>query len=195
MSYYYNYFIGIKDAENRIKPYAPYNIKGQFYSVLEKSRSFASDLHNLFYEVKPDQITDELRKEFEYEDWNGEKRIDVKWLPLNELPRGDYIKRGYFLIDDIRRYEEGESSFDLFYDWLTPDIYARMLQNSQFVNDKNDDEDIHDISEYSYYAYVDHESIEYESYIIREFINTFDPWETGLKLPKGSELVVLETEG
>ena len=89
MSYYYQYYIGYEDVSTGlIYPYGPYNCQGKLKPVVEKSRSFASDLHNEFVPISINHISDELRKEFEYEDWHGNKQINVKHIPFENLPNG-----------------------------------------------------------------------------------------------------------
>ena len=127
MSYYYQYYIGY-EKDGKIYPYGPYTCEGKLKPVIERSRNFASDLHNSFYMVSDSQISDELRKEFEYEDWNGEKRIEVKYCPISNMPSLDYIKRGYFLIDDVQAWEQGGDD-SLFDSMITPQVYAEKMRN------------------------------------------------------------------
>ena len=68
MSYYYSYYAGYK-YDGKIYPLGPFNCFGKLRAIVEKSRSFASDLHNDFYDVPDDAASDELRERFEYEDW------------------------------------------------------------------------------------------------------------------------------
>ena len=126
MSYYYNYYVGYK-KDGKIYPLGPYNCRGQLRSVMTNSRSFASNLYNEFYSVPDNMISDELRQKFENEDWNGNKTTKVKYLPVNELPRGSYIKSGYFLISDVQEYEKTGDTSELFYDTVSPTIYAAKL--------------------------------------------------------------------
>ena len=73
MSYYYNYYVGYK-KDGKIYPWGPYNANGKLEPMVSRSRSFASDLHEEFYAVSDKEVSEELRKEFEYEDWNKVKR-------------------------------------------------------------------------------------------------------------------------
>lgn len=61
MSYYYNYYLGYK-KDGKFYPMAPYDRKGKLESILWKSRSFASDLHEDFRIIKNEDISDELYK-------------------------------------------------------------------------------------------------------------------------------------
>ena len=207
MSYYYNYCIGYMH-DGKIYPLGPYDCNGKLCDVISKSRSFASDLHEDFMIVSEEQISDELRKEFEYEDWNGNKVVNVKYLPLSDLPVGSYIKSGYFLISDVQQYEKyGKDPYDeLFYDCLTPTVYAAKLLNDLAANknvknteepvsdeDEEDTERPHPATDYMFFAYPDYGSKEYECEVIRtaaDYLGDFNS-----SLPKGYKLVVLETEG
>ena len=77
MSYYYTYYLGY-EREGKIYPLGPYDCFGKLRDVVNRSRSFASDLHERFWPVKEEEISDELRKEFEYTDWEGKKTVEYK---------------------------------------------------------------------------------------------------------------------
>ena len=199
MSYYYNYYVGYK-SEGKVYPLGPYNSFGELKDAISKSRSFASNLHEEFYPVKEEDVSYELRKEFEYENWNGDKVLEVKMLPINELPTGSYIKKGYFLIDDVQQYEASEYRyFDGFYDYISPAVYASMAQNEmQFGKPERRQDDYDEwyypksASDYMYYAFPDYESKEYEAEIIRSVAHMMGE---EVNLPKGAVLLALETEG
>ena len=198
MSYYYNYYIGYQ-KDGKIYPLGPYNCFGKLKTVISRSRSFASDLHNLFYHMKEEAISDELRKEFEYPDWKGNPCIDVKFLPMKELPSGSCIKRGYFLMEDVKEYESNEDAWDIFYDHLSPEVYAAKLQNELAMGkptpeyDEEGEEIVnHSAADYMYYAYQDYNCQEYEAECIRLVADMLSEYED---IPEGAELVVLETEG
>lgn len=202
MSYYYNYTIGY-ELEGKIYPLGPYTSFGKLRDVVSRSRSFASDLYELFYPIPDEKVSDELRKQFEYTNWNNETVMqDVKYLYLDNLPQGRPIKSGYFLITDVQMYEEGVSPFDgeLFYEHLTPTTYAaRCVSEAKFGPPKPQKDcegfeiPVHPASDYMFYAYLDTSSEEYEAQLIRDAadILTNDGWD----LPKGARCVILETEG
>lgn len=198
MSYYYSYYLGYKH-EGKIFPLGPYNAFGKLHSVVTRSRGFASDLHESFYDVGEDLVSDELRKEFEYTDWNGEKRVDLRYLPLKELPSGSFIKTGYFLIDDVKRYEEYHGTDGIFFEHLSPTVYAAMAQHeAQFgkPGPKKDDFDEeyqpYSASDYMFYAYPDYHSKEYEALLISEAAEELSGYQ---EMPEGAELVVIDSEG
>ena len=200
MSYYFNYYVGVIDKEGKIKPYGPYDANGKLHPILCRSRSFASHLYDDFNKIKDEQITDELRKEFEYEDYRGEKTCEVKYLPVKELPNGSYIKSGYFLIDDIKEWENSEDIIDFegFYNMISPTIYAEKLRyemqfgkNIPYENEDGIEVCDYNASDYMFYSIPDYSSKEYEADIIRQVCYMLDEYE----LPKEYKLVVLETEG
>lgn len=199
MSYYYRYYVGY-ELNGKIYPFGIYNSNGVLKPVINRSRNFASDLHELFLSVKDDSITDELRKNFEREDWRGDKVTKVKYLPICELPSGDYIKRGYFLIKDIEEYESnGFDSFDLFYDRLDPQTYIAKFKSELIFGAPEPEKDsegnefeTHSISEYSYYCYPDYSSKEYEASVIKTIANLLNEYN---EIPEGAKLVALEDEG
>ena len=63
MSYYYTYYLAYKDKnDGLVYPFGPFNKEGKLASILCKSRSFASDLHERFRYLKPELISDSLYK-------------------------------------------------------------------------------------------------------------------------------------
>ena len=198
MSWYYNYTIGyIKD--NKIYPFGPYNANGKLKDVFSRSRSFASDLYEDFYKISEEQISDELRKEFEYEDWNEEKKVDVWYLPMSEMPDGDYVKTGYFLIDDIISYLKSKDTEDIFYEHMSSEEYAiRSTQEAKYGKPASQYDcegsliDNHSCADYAWFAYPDYISKEYESFLIREVAELLAEYN---ELPEGAKIVILMTQG
>lgn len=187
MSYYYNYYIGYK-KDNKIYPFGPYDSTGQLQPIISRSRSFASDLHELFSMVPENAISNELRQEFSYKNYNDEETIDVKYLSVNQLPTKSFIKTGYFLISDVQTYEKNnDDSEDLFYESLTPALYAAKLQNEIMLG-KTDSE--YSASDYMFYAYPDYFSREYEASILLHMAHSMENYNL-----HDVEYVVLETEG
>ena len=196
MSYYYTYYIGTKTEDDKIYPLGPYTAKGKLKPALERSRSFASDLHERFFPVVEEQITEELRKEFEYENWNGERSVDVKYLPVKNLPGGSFVKSGYFLIEDVEAYQKDDDTFDLFYDRMTPEVYAARSANElRFGPPKpktgceGEEYTEHSCADYMYFAYPDYFCEEYEAHILRAAADSLESY------GDEGELVVLLTQG
>jgi hypothetical protein len=201
MSYYYNYYVGFV-KNGKIYPLGPYDHRGELSPAFSRSSSFASDLHESFEYVAENQVSDELRKAFEYEDYNGDKVLRVKYRHLNELPSGSFIKTGYFLIESVRRYENDDDydADDLKWDSLDPVTYAAMMKNEiVFGRPKpkpdieGEEIEVHSASEYMYYAYPDYRCKEYEAHIIRQFADALEFYDKEEQC--FAELVVLETEG
>ena len=199
MSYYYNYYIGYM-SKDKIYPLGPYSATGKLRPAVCKSSSFASDLHDDLYYVQDDMISDELREAFSYKNYNGEIVMDnVRYCMLSDLPDGNGITKGYFLIDDVKAYEEDRSA-DVFYDKLSPEVYAAMLKNELMFGKPAPEKDCEgeeyqpkSASDYMYYAYMDHNSKAYETFILRAFAEALGDYDSDL--PKGYKVVILETEG
>lgn len=197
MSYYYSYFLGYM-KDNKIYPYAPFDFRGKMKPIVEKSRSFASDLHSKFWVVGKDQITDELREQFEYTDWQGNKSTDVKYLCITDLPSDDYIKKGYFLIEDVQAWEtEGDDG--LFYHMLTPEVYAEKMRNEIIFGKNQPKKDIEgeeytepNASDYMYYAAPWYNSEAYEVHLLQEAAGVMYDYDF---FSDDVKMVVLETEG
>ncbi len=83
------------------------------------------------------------------------------------------------MIEDIECYEETDSYFEGFYNWLTPEIYTRKFENEikfgpplpvkdEFGNDCTP----RSMRDYSFFIWEDYNSQEYEAYTIRSVFNT-----------------------
>lgn len=197
MSYCYQYYIGYEDVSSGIiYPYGPYNCQGKLKPVVE---NFTSDLHNKFVSIPSGCVSAELRKEFEYEDWRGEKQFEVKYLKFEDLPEGDYIKKGYFLIEDVQAWEQGGCD-DLFYHMINPIIYAEKMRNELTFGKNQPKKDIEgeeytepSASDYMYYITPDYNCKEYEAFLIREAINML--YDYDFFADDNKKIVILETEG
>ena len=200
MSYYYTYYIGYK-LNNKIYPLGPYSATGKMKPVVEKSRSYASDLHEDFNYVSDAMISDELRKEFEYEDYEEKKVMPkLKYLPISEMTSRSFIDTGYFLIDDVSRYEETGDYEDLKYNRISPTVYAAMAANEKSFGApekkydiEGEELEVHSARDYMFYAYPNYFSKEYEADVIRTVAYMLGDDDSNL--PKGYELVAIETEG
>lgn len=200
MSYYYQYYIGYEDIQTGIiYPYGPYTCQEKLKPVVEKSHSFASDLHDEFVPIPSGCVSTELRKEFEYEDWQGNKQFEVKYLKFEDLPNGDYIVKGYFPIDDVQAWEQiGDD--DLFYHRITPQIYAAMMQKELTFGKNQPEKDEEgfeytkpNASDYMYYAVPNYCSKEYEAFQLRETVNML--YDYDFFADDNKKIVILETEG
>lgn len=197
MSYGYYFYAGYL-KNDKIYPLGPYNDKGELRYILYRSSSFASDLHERFYEISDGMVSDELRSKFESTDIFGRKCVSVKYLPISEMPSGSYIKTGYFLIDSVKNYEETHDEDDIKYDGITPTVYAGMLDKELKFGKNKEEKDIEgntylppSASDYMFYAYPSYGSEEYEAELISTVASHLMSW------PDSEEctLVALMTEG
>lgn len=198
MSWYVNYYVGIMDADKKIKPLGPYDSDGDLKCVHSTSRSFTSDLRDYFSTIYPEQYTDELKKHFSYECEEGsEYATFFGYLPFDELPTGEYIKRGYFLNEDIYSYMKDHDTE--FYDALTPEEYSFKLENELKFGKPQPKKDCdgyeyceHSCADYSYFCYPEYCCKEYEASLFRTIADILiNEWD----IPDGSKLVVIKTEG
>ena len=203
MSYYYMYKLGYITKDNKIYPIGPFDQNGNLHDVICDSRSFASDLWEIFDCVKDEQVTDELKTHFSYEDYNNEKIFDdnIKYLRLRDLPRGSWLKRGYFLIEDYERYIKNEEHYDedIFYNYLPPEIYSAKLENELKFGKPEPKKDFegeeieqYSCSDYMFVTIPDYHSKEYDAFILRTVAEMYDYSNC---VPEDAEIVVLETEG
>lgn len=195
MSTYYTYYIGYK-VKDKIFPLGPYNSFGKLKPVLSRSGSFASDIYESFYGVDEKSISDELRAAFEYKDYKGNSAMPrLHYLDIDELPNGDYVKTGYFLKEDVAQYEKDHDLFNVFYDKLSPTVYAAMVQDELMFGAPKEKKDCegtpytpHAASDYMYYAYEDYQSEEYEAHVIRSVAKMLNGYGD---VPEDAKLVAL----
>ena len=203
MSWYYTYYVGF-EREGKIYPFGPYTVEGKLRPVISRSRSFASDLHNRFYDISKEKVSEEFRNEFlKYSEGDEEELRDLSllsYLPIDELPKGDYIKRGYFLTDEVEKYEEDPSNA-----YMTPPIspvvYAKKMEKefrfgpNKPKKDEFGDEHIEpNASDYTYYAYPDYECEEYEAERIRNVAYSLYNYDYNFD-KSGAKLVVILSQG
>lgn len=197
MSTYYNYYIGY-EHEGKLFPFGPYNGTGELRPVISRSASFASELHNQMWEAGAELFSEKLVDTFglKKDDTDIFRRI-IYWLYLDELPTDDYVKTGYFLKSDVEAYEKEHDSWDLFYDCVTPTVYASMVQDELMFGAPKEKKDCagtpyipHAASDYMFYAYADCHCEEYEANRLRFVANMLNGYKD---LPEGAKLVVLMT--
>jgi len=190
MSYYYEYYIGYEDSDGLIYPLGPFDNRGNIHPVLLRSRSFASDLHDLFYLIPEEKRSKELIETFHVDD---DYPFDVKMLDFKDLPNDNFVKHGYFLIEDVEGYLEDGDCWDRFYERLDPLIYfQKAMAESTFGLKKDYDPETEDpprsCADYMYFAYPNYISKEYETHLINQAKESLYSY-------KIKKYVVLETEG
>lgn len=190
MSYYYDYYIGY-EKDGKIYPLGPYDSFGTLKPALSRSRSFASDLHKMFYRVRPEKKSKQLQEALGY--LSSDEEMEIKYLPISELPSESYIKSGYFLIKEVEDYLRTEDSTS-FSQSMDSCIYAARQQNELLFSGRNDkieneDGDTYRCSDFMYFAFPDYFSKEYESFVLRSFLESL------LTDKLVDRYVILETEG
>ena len=176
MSVVYSYSLGYK-YDGKMYVLGPFDNQGNLHYVLEKSRSFASNLKDRFRDIKEDEVSDDIRKYFGETDYLGNDSVNLKVLSVDELPSGEFIKSGYVLISDVKDYEAGE--LDTFHNVISPVVYAAKAdsekefgKNEEFTDEYGDKHHEPNASEYMYYMWVDRNSEEFEACIIRGAYNS-----------------------
>lgn len=203
MSWYTTYYLCWQDKDGKVRPLGPFNYRGDLMSVISTSRSFTTDLKEVFDPLPDEAWTEELEKEFSYEGYDDDKRrYDLEYLPLKDLPRGSYLKAGYYLIDDIDTYLKSKTDdsvyFDGFYDSLSSEAYMRKMENELKFGPPKPQQDCegetytpHSCADYAYFMYPEYQSKEYEAYLLRTVADILDDY----RMPEGSQIVVIKTEG
>ena len=208
MSWYITYYLASRDKETKkIYPLGPFDNNGKYYDVLCLSR--VSHLYDEYKynteEVKFDELSDELIKaldpEGEYltkEKYEERHSMPYEILYYKDLGSSDYIKKGYVLIKDLENSEK-DDYFDEFYDVLSPEIYAKKLENELKFGPPKPQKDCegyditpHSVSEYTYHCWPDYDSYEYEISCIKKFMGIFLDYPG---LPDNLEPVLLISQG
>ena len=204
MSYYFSYYLGY-EKDGRIYPLGVYDCEGKIHSVISRSASYASDLHYEPVPVPDGMASEELRKEFMCKDIWGNDVLGIKYMYLDDLPSGDFVKSGYCLEEDVEEYlgsgADGSDMFDLDdirYNMLTPDEYAAKaaheLKHGRPKAKKDEFGEVipvHSCKEYMYFMFPDYYCAEWEAYIIRTAALMYEY----AKVTEGARIVVLMTEG
>ena len=198
MSTCYNYFLGYM-KDDMIFPLGPYDSKGKLRSINSSVFGKIQD-KCIFTDVKDSEASEELHKEFDYEsnvNRNKTKMVltSLKKAKLNDLPSGDFIKRGYFLMSGVTNYESSDGRDFFFHDYKSPSVFSEMIKNENQNKTKSYDYDGEPVyrnitSDYMYFAYPDYSSEQYESFVIKTFAESLRKNEG---IP-ASEIVVLYTE-
>lgn len=189
VSWYYQYFATYRNKkENKLYFLGPYNHEGQVMEIINRSRSFASDLYEYFEKpvdksMYSDRMLSDLQKMWGFSDEEMLKDDDIAWklisyCALDDLPKNtDYMKEGYFLNDNIKCYEEEHDSECMGHP-LTPAEYTRMLQNEmkfgkpgEKINEWGEKYTPYSCEDYSFYRYPDYLSMEYELSEIKHMID------------------------
>lgn len=123
--------------------------------------------------------------------WSG---YWVSYINVSDLGSVDYVKRGYFLVDDIKQYVEGESAYDLFYDSMTELEYTMRSENEKKFGPPGEKEDCegfkytpHSCADYAYFSYPDYNSVQYASFLFKKAASMFDDTRGDYKVKIGDK--------
>lgn len=199
MSYWYTYYIGY-ELNGVVHVAGPHYKESQkAMPALAKSQSFASDLYDDFYALPENKMGDDVKYQFTYTDWDGKETLEyVKYLPIEQLPSVNFVKMGYYLIQDIQRYQKYKvAEQEYFYNMISPEVYLAKVENQMKFGPNPEKEDVEggkykepDASEYMFYAIPDYNSREYESFFLKQVVDMVD-----YAIPYGAKVLILETEG
>ena len=218
MSEYYNYYLASREkSTGKIFPLGPFDSQGEYKPVFWGTRSYDTGLSNDFYLAKDEEITDELFNAIftvgndEYEAKREECLMfsPIRYRALKDLPSGDYIKEGYFLIEDVERYLNAKKAgewgvidellrYEIFFDHLEKEVYTARLVNEMVLgpgkdtsDDFDSDEEPREISmkDYMLFAFPDTTSMAYDVHRLKIAAESYDDYDYNHKL---YEMVVVE---
>lgn len=206
MSWYYTYYLGVKSAKDgKVYPLGPFDYKARLMPVLCNSRSFEPEgLNDDFARLNKEDMSQELKDALHQSDEDdGEFTVPPEYLPLDELPTGSPVKNGWYLMEDVKYYKDGGSTFDdIFYDHLDDEQYLAKMENELkfgIPKPKYDEEgnefDFHPCSDYMKFAYMDDSSKEYAAYMLRQAAGCFSIWKINKDFGEDAKIVVVLTQG
>jgi len=201
MSYYYNYYFGYIDKkDNKIYPYGPYTStkKENLSCVMSYSRSFDNDFSDFFDEIPRNMYSSKLMADSNFKGAVEEEYChNPKYCRISDLPASDFIKSGYFLIEDVTNYLNNKDP-EVFLERVDPIVYNGMVASElKFGKPERKTDDVgeeytpYSASDYMFFAYPDYNCVEYRAFILKQFLNNMAEFED----TKDKEFVVLETEG
>lgn len=205
MSYYYTYYLARRNRKDGIvEPCAPFDENGKMMSLLCRSRSFASDLWQSMDLLGEDKMSDALKKEFTYKDWNDDEAVEqVRVLPVDKLSAASPFKCAYVPVFDV---VDGVDPVEVgFSDKLSPEQFAAFAQayaadhkNTRKIERYDIESDSYKVveltpGEYMYYRWVEDVSAEYESWLLMTMFENLG--ERFWRHDDEVEYVILETEG
>lgn len=186
MSWYYSFYIG-KKVDGNIELVGPYDNNGKIHPIFETSRSFMSSLKDEFYRYGGDDL-EKLENEL--------SAAIISTLPYKDLPKDNFIRSGYFLTDEVQQYLENKDDWNLFYDWMSPEVYAEKLKVEAILgaptprkDEEGNEIEVHSCRDYIYFSYPAYHSKEYDAFLIRTAVGIyFDSFDS-------DDIVIIMGEG
>ena len=131
--------------------------------------------------IASDQVSKDLAMGLGFTDGDvSYTQFSVLDLDTVKSKQMQYVKTGYFLTRDVDAYinEDEYVCDDLFYDRLSPEVYASKLlaeakMSKDIIKAKIEDGE-YMASDYMYFAYPDYASVEYVVAFAREIVKLFD---------------------
>ena len=206
MSWYTNFYVAFQTKDGMIYPYGPFDYSGDYKCIHWTSRSFTTELKDYFEPIEKEKLSVEMIHAtfgLDIEDIND--YLPQFWgiCPLDALPKGDFIKSGYYLIDDIEKYRNNYDPNDLFYEKLDCTSYAMKLENelkfgkpTEITDEWGNKYTPHSCSDFSYFCYPDYCCKEYESFKIQTIVRSmYEDYYAKKVIPENSKIVIFKTEG
>ncbi len=219
MSTYYNFYVAIREKEtgkvvhfpgltHTVKPDKEEDtleLKTVMNCILYRTGSFMPEGYiDDWYHLNKTDVDDVIKETFTGTDWRGETSFaDVNLISLSDLRKLglDFIKKGYYLVDEIDEYENSEykDTEGIFYNPISAVSYANMCAKKIKTTTAKDEEGYeytkHGYEDYSYYAFPDYNSKEYLNFELSTLGSSFEDmlyylynWEDRNKY----EIVILE---
>lgn len=223
MSIEYNFMVGCRSKKTGklgILPGTSYETKkDDWYGTDEKTDETVTRLKTIMYRtgswmprhfedeftpVSADDCDEELQKAFTYKNWNDKEEFSdtLSYMTLDELNalKSDYIKHGYYLVDDVDKYEKYKedscvSDLDIFYDAVSPTVYANMCAK-QIKRHQEKDAEGYEYTAYGFDDYMPYSWPDYDSqeFLVSQLQTIMNSYKTGIEFIKqfnDLELVLL----
>lgn len=188
MSSEYIYYLGyIDNKTKKVHALGPFNDKGELRSVFWRTPSTVSDLPEMFRLVKIDEMDNYIKDTYTHKSSYDDENLvsNLYMLNYDKLPNNDYIKRGYYLIEDVKKYEENNDTEELFYDNISSEVYAEKLKNELLFGKPAPEKDCEGFeytpkaaSDYMWFAFPDYFCEAYESHLLKSYMESLcSVWE------------------
>lgn len=201
MSISHVYYLGIKNKKTNMVRFAgPYDKDGKILSIYQQGSY--SPLSKTLSELPEEEMSDDLKKEFTYEDWNGKDRLDT--VRIGEL---DYdvsipLLNRYIYVDalnddTVSEYYDSDVMDDCSMSEREYAIFCKACEKNPNKIRKIYLESIDDYIEtkpndYILYRWIDYDSPELAKYMIYESASNLG---LAYHYAQDEEIVILEVCG
>ena len=177
MSTYYLFYLGYTTNEDdKVHLFGPFDKFGKKHPMVVRSRSFIYEMDKEFAPLNEENMGDDVKEAFGYKmPYEDKVRYGLHYLKANELPDPNYIRSGYFLLDEVIAATGEDDPYETYFtEWYSPTEYSMRLSNAVMKDDKDE---IARLKEFVFFSYPDYCSKDYISSLIYQYISWNGPFD------------------